>query len=38
MDYESMIAAEMGEKRGTMITFSGELPVPSALEYLSQLL
>jgi len=33
MNYESMIAAEMGGKRGTMITFSGELPVPSALEY-----
>lgn len=33
MEYDSMIAADMGGKRGTMLTFSGELPVPSALEY-----
>lgn len=33
LDYDSMISTEMGGQRGTMVTFSGELPDPSALEY-----
>lgn len=33
VDLESMISADMGGRRGTMITFSGELADPSAIEY-----
>ena len=33
LDYDSMIASEMGGRRGTSMTFSGDLPVGSALEY-----
>lgn len=33
LDFDSMIAAEMAGRRGTTMTFSGELPVGSALEY-----
>jgi hypothetical protein len=33
VDAESMIAAEMAGRRGTMVTFSGELAMPSALDY-----
>ena len=32
-DMDSMIAAEMGGKRGTSFTLSAELPDPSALAY-----
>lgn len=33
LEYESMISAEMGGRRGTSMTFSGELTEPSAIEY-----
>jgi hypothetical protein len=33
VDAESMIAAEMAGRRGTMITFSGGLASPSVLDY-----
>ncbi len=33
LEFESMIAAEMGGRRGTVMTFSGELTEPSAIEY-----
>ncbi len=33
VDSESMIAAEMGGRRGTIINFSSDLPFASALEY-----